>query len=329
MPKYSIIVPIYKAEKTIEECINSILKQKIKDFEVLLVNDCSPDNSVQICQRYAEQNDRIKIIQQEINKGVSAARNRGIDEATGEYILFIDSDDFVADDYLAVIEDNIKNNPTDLFSFGMYMYYNYPNEAITMEKSDMNCNVDGKVLTNKAWDELMLTSFFAAPWNKVFIKKIIDKHNIRFDEKCVSYEDFIFNCEYCKYINSFAVSDEPIYYYRQIRKSTSAAKRNWGVLFEVSRKVVDTINDFLDVRKEIDLQDMKRHALQSYRIEMQYADLLGKTKFKSAVKEICKDKCFMDVITSISVCKKFTILLRIAIALHIYPLEYWLIRKMI
>ena len=93
MPKYSIIVPVYKAEDTIRECIDSVLKQQYTDFELILVDDGSPDNSGGICDEYAANDSRIRVIHKE-NGGVSSARNIGIDTALGKYIIFRDSDDW-------------------------------------------------------------------------------------------------------------------------------------------------------------------------------------------------------------------------------------------
>lgn len=94
MDKVSVIVPIYNAEKYISECIESITCQTYKNLEIILINDGSLDNSIKICKQYAKNDDRIKLIDVE-NHGVSYARNKGIEEATGEYIIFIDSDDII------------------------------------------------------------------------------------------------------------------------------------------------------------------------------------------------------------------------------------------
>ena len=104
MVKYSIIVPVYKVEKVLPRCIDSILAQTITDFELILVDDGSPDNSGKICDEYASIDSRIIVIHQP-NGGVSKARNTGLDIAKGEYIVFVDSDDTVTSDYLAVFDE--------------------------------------------------------------------------------------------------------------------------------------------------------------------------------------------------------------------------------
>lgn len=111
--KISVIVPIYKAEKTLSKCISSILEQSLPDFELLLIDDGSPDASSNICEDWADRDERIRVFHQQ-NAGVSAARNKGLVEATGEYVCFVDSDDWVKTDYLkdlyeALLSDDSKS----------------------------------------------------------------------------------------------------------------------------------------------------------------------------------------------------------------------------
>ncbi len=113
MPKISVIVPVYKAEKFIVECVDSILKQSFSDIELILVNDGSPDNSGAICDEYALKDNRIKVFHQE-NGGVCSARNKGLDNATGKYIFFVDSDDYIAEDTLEVLYNDLVKNNADI-----------------------------------------------------------------------------------------------------------------------------------------------------------------------------------------------------------------------
>jgi len=110
MPKISVIVPVYNVEKYLAKCIDSILAQTFTDFECILINDGSPDNSPAICDEYAKKDERMKVIHKE-NGGVSSARNTGLDIAQGEWITFADSDDWVDENYLELMYSNaIKNN---------------------------------------------------------------------------------------------------------------------------------------------------------------------------------------------------------------------------
>lgn len=113
MPKFSIIVPVYKVEQYLDRCIQSILKQTFTDFEVILVDDGSPDNCGVICDNYAAKDDRIVVLHQ-INQGLSAARNNGLDIARGEYICFVDSDDWIEHEMLAEIEADLLSKCSDV-----------------------------------------------------------------------------------------------------------------------------------------------------------------------------------------------------------------------
>ena len=112
-PLISIVVPVYKVEKFLEKCIDSIINQTYKNLEIILVDDGSPDNCGKICDEYAKKDKRIKVIHQQ-NGGLSAARNTGITKATGKYISFIDSDDYIEKDYIELLYTTIKQSKADI-----------------------------------------------------------------------------------------------------------------------------------------------------------------------------------------------------------------------
>ncbi len=122
MCEISIIVPVYNVEKYLEKCVDSILKQTFTDFELILVDDGSPDNSGAICDQYAEKDARVKVIHKE-NGGLSSARNAGIDVARGKYLGFIDSDDYIAEDMYALLYNNIVKEEADMSICGIYDVY--------------------------------------------------------------------------------------------------------------------------------------------------------------------------------------------------------------
>lgn len=122
MCEISIIVPVYKVEKYLEKCVDSILAQTFTDFELILVDDGSPDNSGTICDEYAKKDPRVKVIHKE-NGGLSSARNAGIDIAKGKYLGFIDSDDYIADDMYELLYNNIIRENADLSICGIYDVY--------------------------------------------------------------------------------------------------------------------------------------------------------------------------------------------------------------
>ena len=120
MSQISIIIPVYNAEKTLIKCLDSVQRQTFKDYEVILINDGSSDNSAEICQKYCARDERFKLVNQE-NGGPSKARNRGIDEAKSKYIMFVDSDDYIDQDMLDTLFVATEASSADLTICGYYV----------------------------------------------------------------------------------------------------------------------------------------------------------------------------------------------------------------
>lgn len=122
VPEISIIVPVYNVEKYLDKCVNSILNQTFQDFELILVDDGSPDNCGEMCDDYAARDKRVTVIHQ-VNGGLSAARNAGIEIAKGRYLGFVDSDDYIAEDMYELLYNNLKNEDADLATVGFLDVY--------------------------------------------------------------------------------------------------------------------------------------------------------------------------------------------------------------
>ena len=179
MPKISIIVPVYKVEEYLPRCIDSILAQTFTDFELILIDDGSPDNCGKICDEYARKDDRIKVFHIE-NGGVSNARNTGIDEAMGEYISFVDSDDVIHPQYYEIMLKNVED--ADI----VYCEYKkFTNECV-FEKID-NCEIE--VFNGNDIFSNPILSFYNV-WNKIIRKSLLDNH--RFNINIKNAEDSLF-----------------------------------------------------------------------------------------------------------------------------------------
>ena len=212
MDLISIIVPVYKAEKHISECVDSILSQTYENFELILVDDGSPDNSGKICDEYASRDKRIRVIHKE-NGGVSSARNTGLDNAKGEDITFVDADDIVHEKYLEVLYDNLKKYDADI----SWCSYNnvYKDQRLKSKEHSFDC------LTIDFSDSKFVEyfkSFFSycnspsvAVWGKLFSKRAIE--NIRFDEKIKISEDKLFLLESLRFAKKMCFSNEYLYDY--------------------------------------------------------------------------------------------------------------------
>lgn len=193
MTKISVIVPVYKVEKYIGECINSILAQTFKDFELILVDDGSPDKSGEICDSYAKKDNRIKVFHKK-NGGVSSARNFGIDKAVGEWLCFIDSDDTILPTYLEDFElDKVKS---DIYMQG----YVKVKESRIIETHDFTKCKESDFANILAYSED--NNIINSPCFKLYKSSIVNTNRVRFDIRTSYGEDHLFLLDYCRYISS-------------------------------------------------------------------------------------------------------------------------------
>lgn len=207
MPQVSVIVPVYKVEQTLSRCVDSILDQTFQDFELILIDDGSPDNCGSICDVYATQDNRVKVIHKE-NGGVSTARNFGISVSRGDFLCFIDSDDDVDSSFLSSMI-RLYEKDVDLVVCG----YNWVKDdniinyiKFSENKYDFLCRDDIFELKEKI--------MISAPWCKLFKADIIKKNNILFDETLSLGEDIVFNFSYLNFANDITIVNECLYNYR-------------------------------------------------------------------------------------------------------------------
>ena len=209
MPLLSIIVPVYNSEKYLKSTINSILNQNFSDFELILVNDGSTDNSSNICETFKNNNQKIHVINQE-NLGVSEARNAGIKAASGKYIQFVDSDDFIQPEMSKTLITQMESHNADMVICGYFKFdQNNQSKVISMPDKIYSSIKDFS-------NDIMLFSKFwllNTPTNKLYCTKIIKEHNIYFDHNFNLGEDLLFNCEYLKHSNLIINLQEPLYNY--------------------------------------------------------------------------------------------------------------------
>ena len=205
--KYSVIIPVYNAEKTLDRCLQSLLSQNPVDTEIILINDGSTDSSLTICHNYEASYSYVRVIDQ-INGGVSAARNRGLDEAKGEYILFVDSDDNVSSDYFETISIAVENGKYDMYQFS-YTIISSKNEKqriFSRVKINGRDNLLSEIIKN------MCNKRINQPWAKAYKRAIINDNDIRFALGASIAEDREFNIRYSLYIQSYCALDKPIYF---------------------------------------------------------------------------------------------------------------------
>lgn len=214
MELFSVIIPVYNAETYLEECITSILEQSYTHFELILINDGSSDQSKKICEEFSQKDSRIRLKHQK-NAGVSAARNQGIKMALGEYVVFIDSDDYVDKRMLEKLHNSFKISGADMVICGINFVY-YRSGKIQTSRTELSSytgNVDDKLLCRN-FQDMFNRNAFSSSCNKAFRSSILKMQGIRFNEKLVLYEDLEFVLSYLCYANNIFFIKEALYQYR-------------------------------------------------------------------------------------------------------------------
>lgn len=248
----SIIVPVYNADKYLDVCISSILNQTYKKYEVILVNDGSKDNSLIICEKYKNKDKRVFLFSKD-NGGVSSARNMGLSKASGEFVCFIDSDDFVSKEFLKILIDNINETNSDISVCGI-------------EKTSRNEHKDeiGNIKTNKysvfnkldSYEEMIHNSQFAGySCNKLYRMSLIKKMNYLF--KGFMIEDFEFNSRLLNYCKKTVFTPTKLYYYYV--NNDSATKT-----FAISDRVFSGFDSYKSILHEYDKNNVVSSDLVAY-----------------------------------------------------------------
>ena len=222
-PTISVIVPVYNVEKYLPRCIDSILAQTFTDFELILVDDGSPDRCGVICDEYAEKDKRVRVIHKE-NGGVSSARNAGLDDCKGEYVTFVDSDDYIAADRVADLYETICRFDADEVSAGFTIFdeQEYKEHRPRDNERVWGTNNEAERI-DFLLNRILQDGNGWAVWNRLFKTEIIKEHHIRFCETCGNFgEDLGFTLEYALYCTRFAVCDHAGYFYYQRDNSMMA-----------------------------------------------------------------------------------------------------------
>ena len=217
----SIIVPVYNVAPFLDECIASIVSQSYTEWEAILVDDGSTDGSSNICDCWSKKDSRIKVIHQS-NSGVSTARNNGIDAASGEYITFVDSDDYVDESYLQEMINATKKSPCDIVVSGVK--YKYKNREEKIFAPSKKCSFTLSQENCVTFVELNKVHLFYAPYSKLYRSDIIKGNNIAFP-KGISYgEDLLFIYNYLSHTKNIACTTQVNYNYRILGSGTLSSK---------------------------------------------------------------------------------------------------------
>ena len=232
MDMISIIVPIYNCEQKIERCIQSIRKQTIQEWELLLIDDGSSDSSRIICDKFAKLDKRIHSYHK-LNGGVSSARNFGMSKACGEYILFCDSDDVVEPEWCATLKDACEQNSTRL---PICNYYRMKDETCSVNNIG-SCDELPEYIDAKDFFMLYMKELLGIPWNKIYRRSIIEREKLSFKEGLSLGEDLIFVLQYMDFVaDGFYFIKDPLYRY-DLGNEGSLSKKYYQNLYNIYTEI--------------------------------------------------------------------------------------------
>lgn len=243
----SVIIPVYNVEKYIEQCINSILNQTYKNIEIVIVDDGSTDNSYNIIKKYIKSSDNIRYIKQD-NQGVSEARNKGLNKARGEFILFVDPDDYLELDCIEKMINKIKSTQSDIVISGFRAFYENKKNA---DKYHIY-SLSDKVYNSEEVINMLLEQIVKGyVWDKLFRRESLIKHNFKFEKGRYVQDWFpVFKEIYMSRTISFI--DSPLYNYR-LREGSTVHKRNMKITEDYYHATMSIkeyiINNHINVNK--------------------------------------------------------------------------------
>lgn len=258
-PTVSIIVPVYNAEATISRCIESIINQEYRDFELLLIDDGSIDSSGTICDRYAAEDSRIRLIHKE-NTGVSETRNMALDLACGTYLQFLDSDDWITPNATRLFVEEAERYHCDMV---ISDFYRVVGKRVA-QKGDID---DDCVLTQEEFSAHMLQNpadfYYGVLWNKLYRRDIVEKYHLRMNPQISWCEDFMFNLEYIRHAEVFYALQVPVYYYVKTKGSLASQGMSISKTIKMKLMVFEYYNNFY--KHVLDEEDYEKNRLQVYR----------------------------------------------------------------
>lgn len=268
--KLSVIIPVYNTNKYLEKCLESIVNQTLKDIEIICIDDGSTDNSLEILNNFAKKDKRIKVLTQK-NQGQSVARNAGIKAAKGEYIGFIDSDDWADETMFEKLYNNAKTYNSDIAMCSITMFdektgdYNTKDPYMTLDLFD-------KSFENRAFNYKDTLKFLfricVVPWNKIYKSEFLIGNNILFPEG-LFFEDNVFCIEVLLNAENISIIKEPLIYYRRFSQTSTTTgedikKLDFFKVFELEEKILRG-KDIYEEIKEYFAQSKKNTLIYWYK----------------------------------------------------------------
>ena len=284
--KVSVIIPVYNVEKYLRQCLDSIVKQTLREIEIICINDGSTDSSLQILEEYAAKDERIIVLSQE-NKGVSAARNKGLENIHAPYVMFVDSDDFIAATMIQTLYDAITENSVEVAVCNIQCFeQNASDTAIRNVEEGMQVWFNRYAKTDGIYEipQKIRQEICSVAWNKIYQTEIIRKYKLRFPPGLIQ-EDEYWLWAYMIHCRNYCYINQKLYYYRQRAESIMGTKDSSPKILdflEIQRLVYEEVRKYKNIlRYKVDLmnfyQDNARRILSKINPEL-YPNMLDKIR---------------------------------------------------
>lgn len=311
MPQISVIIPVYNAEKYLNRCIDSILAQSFTDFEVLLVDDGSPDGSGEICDNYIAKDSRIRVFHKQ-NEGVSSARNMGLDNAIGEWVTFVDADDWIEKDTLEQCIENSKD--VEFVRFGMKSVYG---ENLYIEDTRLENSWTYKIYCANVFSRQTALGV----WGGLYLRSIFTNNNIKFNPQYRLGEDWLVLMQYLKCIKIIKILNYPFYNYNKQNEISTTSTPSLTKFIELN-KVASIICYDADLREIVDrnhIASLKANICAPCLANM----LLTKSKLTDC-KKVIKDMVDNDIFPSLKEIILCKLQVKFKLVLLIFsPIKYY------
>lgn len=271
LPKISIIVPVYKAEPYLHRCVDSILAQTFTEWELILVDDGSPDQSGKICDEYAKKDQRVKVIHK-VNGGVSSARQKGLDEARGEYTIHADPDDWAEPNMLEELYNEASKKEADMVMCDFIC--EYKSGGVICKQEIKSSHADDIL------KKMFAQQLHGSCWNKLIRRECYDKYNIRFPKNIIRWEDLYVVCSLLMHPIRVAYLPKAFYHYDLIINNNSIVRK-------VTKQGLDSQIQFIEHFKQIGCSlDLLYPSMRATKELAFYSNILEKEQIISLFSEI-------------------------------------------
>lgn len=288
---FSIIIPVYNTAKYLRNCIENVLNQSYRDYEIILVDDGSTDGAEKICDEYAEKDARIKVIHKE-NGGISSARNKGIEVSKGDYLIFLDSDDYWGDNKaLEKLKNIFQKEKLDIIVFELYSYVE-GTSSYCLKENNLQYIDENKVYSGQEFLYCVLAgkeNYEWFPWIYAYRKTLWE--DLKFDQSINYFEDVEVIYKVILSAKKIAALKVPIYFYRTKREGslTSTSEKLLNAILYVAEKNINTVNAMnLEKKLSIKLNDNFAHF---YYMVMILLNFLKKQEREDVFKNLKEKKC--------------------------------------